>query len=594
MSGSEGFPDDETPDEHSEGSDYNVDAEDCDDEAMLFRRNPNFQMPGGDGEASQEDDYDWTNAIPEEWRDIDFTHIHKWLEEAKANNPIDLDLSGWWGDIEYHTLFEKQKLAVALVKSYIQEGSDRGQLLMHLMGTAGTGKTHTVKAICKMATEVWEGQAGENFMLAAPTGTAAFLIKGRTLHRALKLPTVDVTKMDDLSGPTKATLEQLWKHIRLLIIDEQSMVGRRMLGQINRRLKQIKGSSKPFGGVHVILVGDNGQLPPVKDKPKFDMSTDSTTILPDDATASLAYWDFNTVVRHDVAARQSETDEFYSLLQRIREGEIQVSNWEFLKQRNLQDLPTEERAQFKDAIRLMSTKKSVEEFNLDRVQRCPGRVARLKAEHNKPEAQAKKADDFQGLKTELHIAVGAQVMLKANKWQEAGLVNGQIGFVRAIVYDRGIKPPSLPRAIIVEFPNYIGPGWNDLPHHVALPAERVDHPKQAMHRTQFPIDLAYAMTIHKSQGITIGDGQPIKKVVIDIGDREQSAGLTFVALSRAKDIGCLAFEPMPSLQRLQTISTLKQLKFRKKHDQDLIVVAMEVAQNNLHLVVNDPMFSIPL
>ena len=388
--------------EQSEGSDYSIDAEECDDEAMLFRRNPNFRNPNDNGDLSQEDDYDWANAIPEEWRDLDFSRIDKWLEDTKANNLIDMDLSNWWGDIEYHTLFDKQKLAVALVKSYISEGSKRGQLLMHLMGTAGTGKTHTVKAICKMAAEEMEGQGGKNLILAAPTGTAAFLIKGQTLHRALKLPTVDPTKMNDLSGADKATLEQEWKNVKLLIIDEQSMVGRRMLGQINRRLKQIKGNDQlPFGGVHVILVGDNGQLPPVKDKPKFDMSIDSKTILHDDAVAAVACYEyFKTVVRLDVAARQSETDEFYALLQRIREGEIRDSDWEFLKQRNLQSLPREEQAQFKDAIRLMSTKRSVEEFNLDRVQRCPGKVARLKAEHNKPEAQDKNADDFQGLKRE--------------------------------------------------------------------------------------------------------------------------------------------------------------------------------------------------
>ena len=178
----------------------------------------------------------------------------------------------------------------------------------------------------------------------------------------------------------------------------------------------------------------------MQDKPKFDMSNDSKTLLPDDAAASLAYCDFHTVVRLDVDSRQSEADVFYSLLQRIREGEIRASDWEYLKQRNSQDLPRDEQAQFKEAIRLMTTKKSVEEFSLDRVQRCPGKVARLKAEHNKQEAQHKSLVDFQGLKAELHTAMGAQVMLKANKWQEAGLVNGQIDFVRAIVYDRGIRP----------------------------------------------------------------------------------------------------------------------------------------------------------
>ena len=90
-----------------------------------YSKNPNFPMPDGNDDLSQEDDYDWTNAIPEEWRNFAFMHIHKCLEETKANNIIDLDLSGWWADIEYHTLFEKQKLAVALVKSYIREGSDR-------------------------------------------------------------------------------------------------------------------------------------------------------------------------------------------------------------------------------------------------------------------------------------------------------------------------------------------------------------------------------------------------------------------------------------------------------------------------------------
>ena len=93
--------------------------------------------------------------------------------------------------------------------------------------------------------------------------------------------------------------------------------------------------------------------------------------------------------------------------------------------------------------------------------------------------------------------------------------------------------------------------------------------------------------------MTIGDGQPIQKVVIDIGDKEQSAGLTFVALSRAKDIGCLAFEPTPSLKRVQTISTLTQLQNRKAHDLELITLAEKVALENLHLVENDPAFSIP-
>mmetsp|Transcript_41887 Transcript_41887/g.107188 ORF Transcript_41887/g.107188 Transcript_41887/m.107188 type:complete len:142 (+) Transcript_41887:1357-1782(+) len=131
------------------------------------------------------------------------------------------------------------------------------QLLMILMGTAGTDKSYTVHAICKMCLELLHPNQ-QLHLLAAPTGTAAYQINGRTVHALLGLPTKNVTVMSELAPNRKARLEQQWEHIRLLLIDEQSMVGRRMLGMINRRLKQIKGSDRPFGGVHVILIGDNG------------------------------------------------------------------------------------------------------------------------------------------------------------------------------------------------------------------------------------------------------------------------------------------------------------------------------------------------
>lgn len=87
------------------------------------------------------------------------------------------------------------------------------QLLMILMGTAGTDKSYTVHAICKMCLELLHPNQ-QLHLLAAPTGTAAYQINGRTVHALLGLPTKNVTVMSELAPNRKARLEQQWEHIR--------------------------------------------------------------------------------------------------------------------------------------------------------------------------------------------------------------------------------------------------------------------------------------------------------------------------------------------------------------------------------------------
>ena len=478
-----------------------------------------------------------------------------------------------------------------------------GQLLMHLMGTAGTGKSYVVKGISKLCHQLYPGDcnaAGEVqksrvVALGAPTGFAAFQINGKTLHSLLSLPTKNVTKMTELEGAAKAKLEEMWRDVRLLIIDEQSMVGRRMLGQINRRLKQIRGNSDlPFGGLHVILVGDNGQLPPVKDKPKFDKSVPKKGVLDNaDASAMDAYASFKVVVRLDTPVRQDALDPFYQLLQRIRQGDIRLQDWEtYLKPRDYANLPAEEKASFLNALRLFSTRRATEEYNLQRVYSLGVPVATIDAEHDGGPAAAASADAFNGLEAQLKLAVGARVMHKSNTWTEAGLVNGQLGTVKAIVYREGVSPPDLPRAVIVEFPNYIGDGCFGLPHHVAITPNEVTAPVGSCtaKRRQLPLVLAFGITIHKSQGLTVGEGCPIERVVIDIGNRENSSGLTFVALSRAKKMACMALDPFPNFDRLQSIANNHQLKARISHDNELVALSRLTRETYWPDIEADAMF----
>ena len=96
-------------------------------------------------------------------------------------------------------------------------------------------------------------------------------------------------------------------------------------------------------------------------------------------------------------------------------------------------------------------------------------------------------------------------MLTRNLWTEYGLVNGSLGTVKNIIYDQGHLPPSLPIVIIVRFDKYVGPSCLDIPNCVPIcvcTSSSTTHGK-TFERTQFPLKLAWAITIHKSQGLTL-------------------------------------------------------------------------------------------
>merc|ERR1712240_138098 len=141
-----------------------------------------------------------------------------------------------------------------------------------LLGRAGCGKTFAVKCVNNFIKRNKECLPGF-LKIAAPTGTAAFLIKGTTLHSLFKLP-VNARFTDDILPLHPTTLQQMqetFKNTEILIIDEMSMVGQYMLYQLSKRLHELKpkNSGKEFGGVSIVLMGDFAQLPPVTDLPLY-------------------------------------------------------------------------------------------------------------------------------------------------------------------------------------------------------------------------------------------------------------------------------------------------------------------------------------
>ncbi|XP_055343218.1 ATP-dependent DNA helicase PIF1-like [Paramacrobiotus metropolitanus] len=169
-----------------------------------------------------------------------------------------------------------------------------------------------------------------------------------------------------------------------------------------------------------------------------------------------------------------------------------------------------------------------------------------------------------GLEQTLYLSRGSRVMLKRNIWTTKGLVNGALGYVRDIVYAPGTTPEdSLPVAIMVEFDKYSGPtvGNNCIPI-CSLTAQWTDRGRKHT-RTQFPLSLAWALTIHKAQGITC------EKAVINVGLREFASGLIYVGLSRVKSWSGLAIEPTFPFSLLSAIKSKKATVQRLKEEQRL-------------------------
>ena len=218
-------------------------------------------------------------------------------------------------------------------------------------------------------------------------------------------------------------------------------------------------------------------------------------------------------------------------------------------------------------IWLYPTVEAVVEHNVAKLRNVQQPIATIKAVHTG--ANAAKAspdhDDAGGLEALICIAKSARVMLISNLWVEVGLVNGGIGTVKAICYQNG-GPPDLPLAVMVLFDKYCGPTLHD--GTVPVTPDPIRHTWSCSgvqcSRLQLPLKLAWAVTIHKSQGLTLD------KVVIDLGKREFSSGLTFVACSRVRQLQYLLFIPLVPLQRLTSLANSQWVAQRKAEDQRLM------------------------
>ena len=244
-------------------------------------------------------------------------------------------------------------------------------LRMIVSGTAGTGKSYLIHCLQLLLQH--------QLCVAAPTGVAAFNVNGHTLHSLLSLPVRGEFK--DLEGERLSKLQQSFSEVRYIIVDEMSMVGRKTLGQVDRRLRQAfpHHAQDVFGGCSCLLVGDFGQLPPVLDLPLYTI--DSRSELSNQGR--VAYQSFNQAVILNQVMRQTGQDPqqvlFRDILMRLRDAKSTVADWNCLMMQTptgLQDLTP-----FSTALRLIPTVEAVVEYNVAQLHASGQPIATIKAIH---------------------------------------------------------------------------------------------------------------------------------------------------------------------------------------------------------------------
>jgi ATP-dependent DNA helicase PIF1 len=347
-----------------------------------------------------------------------------------------------------------------------------------------------------------------------------------------------------------------------------SMVGLEMLALVDMRLRQAfpEQQNKPFGNRSVIIMGDFEQLPPVIDDPMYIQKLRHNSLSIDGMST---YKQFQEIYKLDIVQRQSGNSEeqcqFRKILLRLHDGETTIDDWKILTTR-LYDSPDVDNRLFSNATYLMPRKVDVDEVNHNKIRSLKSPIAKIVAVHTGHRASKADSNTAKGLEAHLLLARGARIMLRYNLWTDVGLVNGSMGIVQEILFAEGQGPPSLPNAILIEFDNYTGPAITTIEGKKLVPIIPVRQSWEAnsrfCSRLQLPISLAWAITVHKSQGLTL------PKVIIDFGEKEYAAGLSFVAVFRVRALDDLLFQPF-SYERLQKIKKSKRLQDRLNEEKRL-------------------------
>ena len=396
---------------------------------------------------------------------------------TKDQLPVDLDINN-----EFKSAFD--------LMEYTRE-------CLFITGKAGTGKSTLLK--------YFKANTGKKIIVLAPTGVAAINVGGQTIHSFFRLPPKIIQKdaIKRLRG------KRLLENLDMVIIDEVSMVRSDLMDGIDYALRLNRGRMKtPFGGIQMVFFGDLFQLSPV-------VENEARQLLEE---RYLSPYFFSAKVFDDCHIRTIELSTIYrqkdisfmELLNRVRNKEHTKEDLDTLNKRVQKDTAVSK----KDPTVILTTTNSLANaINQDRLSKLPGKEIAYKAK-----ASGKFKESTYPTDAFLKLKKGAQVILIKND-PDKRWVNGTLAKVIALSKD----------SIVVDINGltYDVPvvKWQKIEYSYNKDEDKIED-EVVGDFAQYPIKLAWAITIHKSQG------QTFDKVIIDMGHGAFTHGQLYVALSR--------------------------------------------------------------
>lgn len=389
-------------------------------------------------------------------------------------------------------------MSIVLTEEYkntqaILEDTDR---IVFISGNAGTGKSTFMRHFIDTT--------NKSLVVLASTGIAAMNVGGQTIHSLFQFPSKILTPADcRILSPEK---RELLKELDMIIIDEVSMVRADLLDAIDVSLRKNRGIDKPFGGVQMVFFGDMFQLPPVlrtADKPEFSKTYNSVYFFDSKVMQQVEseYIEFTEVFRQ-------KDPEFKAFLNALRYGRLSHHDFDYINQRFVEEDEDDLR------ITITASNKTADSINERRLAELVTPLQELKAvitgsfppmDYPVPEL--------------LQLKAGAQIIFTKND-PDGRFVNGTMAMVVEITN-------SSIRCVTEDGEElYCTRVEWESSEYFFDPNSGAMGKKITGTFTQFPVRLAYAITIHKSQGKTF------KKARIDLGNGAFENGQVYVGLSR--------------------------------------------------------------
>jgi len=417
-----------------------------------------------------------------------------------------------------------------------------------ISGGPGNGKSVLIQAIQGLFRKF-----NKELVVCAPTGLAASLLENAlTCHCCFQVPYLHQDNWEELANSNRSLepVRERFINCNSLVIDEVSMLGSGFFSYINYILKHVKDTNSSFGNFNIILVLDQFQLQPVYDSCLW---SDNKQCSEFDRVGSELFKSFSPVFFLNTPIRHFGDKTFQKLLHNIRRRQVDDSDIELLRSRLVKNLSTTEVETFSEATRIFARNVLVNDYNNQKLVTIGNPIITIHARITPIPVFPLREVQV------LLLAVGCRVMLTKNISVKCGLVSGSLGYLKGILFSPKYRNQCA-QICMVEFDQVKCPTieQNCIP---ILPTTDfiLASGKVSSYRvTTFPLKLASALSIHKSQGLTL------KQSAIHFDSKEYFCGAAYTQMSRVRSLdNVIVLNESLDLNRFKGSNFLSGLELQK-------------------------------